>query len=149
MSIQSQQDFQRKLEYSHSRNFKLFYNQGPPNAGKSSLMNLLCKSDVAIVSEIAGTTRDIISNTLTLLGTSITLNDTAGLRKTSDKIEKMGIEKTIEMINLSFIICFLFDLHDLYMCNSIKFVDDSIIEIKIDYLKSKEIYDQLNLMKSN
>ena len=67
-------------------------------------MNLLCKSDVAIVSEIAGTTRDIISNTLTLLGTSITLNDTAGLRKTSDKIEKMGIEKTIEMMNLSFII---------------------------------------------
>lgn len=112
-------------------------------------MNLLCKSDVAIVSEIAGTTRDIISNTLTLLGTSITLNDTAGLRKTSDKIEKMGIEKTIEMMNLSFIICFLFDLHDLYMCNSIKFVDDSIIEINVDYLKSKEIYDQLNLMKSN
>lgn len=68
---------------------------GPPNAGKSSLMNLLAKRDVAIVSEHAGTTRDVIEIHLDLGGYPITLADTAGIRETSGEIESEGIKRAI------------------------------------------------------
>lgn len=62
---------------------------GPPNAGKSTLMNLLAKRRVAIVSEIPGTTRDLISTNLNLFGYNVILTDTAGLRgETKDSIER-------------------------------------------------------------
>ena len=62
---------------------------GPPNAGKSTLMNLLAKRRVAIVSEIPGTTRDLITTNLNLFGYNVILTDTAGLRgDTADSIEK-------------------------------------------------------------
>lgn len=66
---------------------------GPPNAGKSSLINLLSKRDVAIVSPIAGTTRDIIEVHLNLGGYPVTLIDTAGLRETEDPIEAEGVAR--------------------------------------------------------
>ena len=66
---------------------------GPPNAGKSTLMNLLAKRRVSIVSDIPGTTRDLISTSLNLFGYNVILTDTAGLRgETRDNIEKQGIE---------------------------------------------------------
>ena len=65
---------------------------GPTNAGKSSLLNYLSKRDVAIVSEIEGTTRDLLEVNLNLDGYPVILTDTAGLRITSDKIEKKGVE---------------------------------------------------------
>ncbi|MFN3524839.1 MAG: tRNA uridine-5-carboxymethylaminomethyl(34) synthesis GTPase MnmE [Paracoccus sp. (in: a-proteobacteria)] len=65
---------------------------GPPNAGKSSLLNRLAKRDVAIVSEFAGTTRDVIELRLDLHGLAVTLLDTAGIRESVDTIEKIGIE---------------------------------------------------------
>lgn len=65
---------------------------GPPNAGKSTLMNLLAKRRVAIVSEIPGTTRDLISTNLNLFGYNVILTDTAGIRgETKDTIEEQGI----------------------------------------------------------
>ncbi len=66
---------------------------GAPNAGKSSLLNVLAKRDVAIVTEIAGTTRDVLSVDLSLAGFSIKLQDTAGLRETEDMVEKEGIRR--------------------------------------------------------
>ena len=66
---------------------------GPPNAGKSSLMNMLAKRKVTIVSEIPGTTRDLVSTNLNLFGYNVVLTDTAGLREgTTDTIEKEGIK---------------------------------------------------------
>jgi tRNA modification GTPase len=69
---------------------------GPPNSGKSSLMNLLAKREVAIVSDIAGTTRDTIEVHLDLHGFPIILTDTAGIREASDEIEKIGVRKAYE-----------------------------------------------------
>lgn len=71
---------------------------GPPNAGKSTLMNALARRDVAIVSEIAGTTRDMIELHLDIGGAPVTLVDTAGLRRARDAIEKIGIERTRDRI---------------------------------------------------
>ena len=65
---------------------------GPTNAGKSSLLNYLSKRDVAIVSEIAGTTRDIIEVHLNLDGYPVVISDTAGIRDSKDEIENMGIK---------------------------------------------------------
>lgn len=67
---------------------------GRPNAGKSSLMNALLRSDRAIVTPIAGTTRDLISESFNLAGIPATLVDTAGIAETADPIERLGIERT-------------------------------------------------------
>ena len=69
---------------------------GPTNAGKSSLLNYLSKRDVAIVSEIAGTTRDVIEAQLNLDGFPVVMSDTAGIREAKDEIEKKGIKLALE-----------------------------------------------------
>jgi tRNA modification GTPase len=68
---------------------------GPPNAGKSSLLNALAKRDVAIVSEEAGTTRDVIEVKLDLEGLPVVVSDTAGLRETASRVEQEGIRRTL------------------------------------------------------
>ena len=68
---------------------------GAPNVGKSTLLNQLLQDDKAIVSDIAGTTRDVIEDTITIQGTLFRFIDTAGLRKTTDKIEAIGIERAL------------------------------------------------------
>ena len=72
---------------------------GKPNAGKSSLLNTLLNDDKAIVSDIPGTTRDSIEDSLVIEGINFRFTDTAGLRETTDVIESKGIEKTINKIN--------------------------------------------------
>ena len=69
---------------------------GPANAGKSSLLNYLSQRDVAIVSEIAGTTRDVIEAHLNLDGFPVVLSDTAGIRESKDEIERKGIKLALE-----------------------------------------------------
>lgn len=82
---------------------------GPPNAGKSSLLNAITKRDAVIVSDIAGTTRDSIDIHLDLGGYPVIFTDTAGIRETNEKIEKQGIEIAIDKAkNADFVIC-LFD----------------------------------------
>lgn len=82
---------------------------GKPNVGKSTLMNLLAGTDRSIVTEIAGTTRDIIEESVTFAGCQLNLADTAGLRETSDRIESMGVERTRNRIESAQLIFAVFD----------------------------------------
>ncbi len=82
---------------------------GAPNVGKSTLLNCLLNEEKAIVSDIAGTTRDAIEDTLIIGGYNFRFIDTAGIRKTTDTIENLGIEKTLEKANKSEIILFIID----------------------------------------
>ena len=85
---------------------------GKPNAGKSSLLNTLLNEDKAIVSEIPGTTRDSIEDSLVIDGINFRFTDTAGLRETKDIIESKGIERTKEKIKKAKILLYLFDVND-------------------------------------
>ena len=83
---------------------------GKPNVGKSSLMNALLKESRAIVTSIPGTTRDTIEESLSIGGIPVILTDTAGIRKTDDIIEKIGIEKSKDAFNKSDLVIFIADL---------------------------------------
>lgn len=82
---------------------------GQPNVGKSSLLNLLLKEDRAIVTEIAGTTRDTIEESVNVKGITLRLIDTAGIRNTDDIVENIGVEKSKKAINDAELILFMID----------------------------------------
>lgn len=108
---------------------------GKPNTGKSSLLNLLLKEDRAIVSEIEGTTRDTIEEYISINGIPIKIVDTAGIRNTSDKIEKIGVEKAINLIDESDLIIAIFD-----NSNKLEEDDEKILEL----IKNKNAIILLN-----
>ena len=83
---------------------------GKPNAGKSSLLNALAGIERAIVTDIAGTTRDVLHEKITLNGLPITLTDTAGLRETGDIVEKEGIRRAIKEIENADLLLLVYDL---------------------------------------
>lgn len=83
---------------------------GQPNAGKSSLLNMLAGSDVAIVTPIAGTTRDKVTQTISLDGVPVHIVDTAGLRESADEVERIGIERAWQEIARADVVIFLHDL---------------------------------------
>ena len=115
---------------------------GKPNSGKSTLLNCLLNEEKAIVSSIPGTTRDYIEDQININGIKCRFIDTAGIRKTEDKIENLGIKKTYEKIEEAEIILYLIDKSILDDKN----IDDYIIEIdkiKKDF-REKEILVLIN-----
>ena len=97
---------------------------GKPNAGKSTLLNALLKEERAIVSEIAGTTRDTIEEVIHLKGTAFRFVDTAGLRETTDVIEKIGVTKAKEKIASAKVLLYLYDERDSTTQEVIAFVKE-------------------------
>lgn len=85
---------------------------GETNAGKSTLLNALVGEDRAIVSDIHGTTRDVIEDTVNIAGTTFRFIDTAGIRDTSDTIERLGIDRTFKKISQAEIVLWLIDAAD-------------------------------------
>lgn len=82
---------------------------GRPNVGKSSLLNVLAGEERAIVTDIAGTTRDVIEESVNLDGVILRLMDTAGIRETADKVEKIGVERSYESIEKADLVLAVFD----------------------------------------
>lgn len=82
---------------------------GKPNVGKSSILNALSKKNSAIVTEIAGTTRDVIHEFINIGGVTAKILDTAGIHKTEDKIENLGIQKAFDCLKMADLILFIFD----------------------------------------
>lgn len=82
---------------------------GKPNAGKSSLMNVLLGRDRAIVTDIEGTTRDVLEEQINLNGISLNLVDTAGIRETNDEVEKIGVNKAKEYLSKADLIIYMVD----------------------------------------
>tara|TARA_B100001287_G_scaffold261217_1_gene250051 strand:+ start:2965 stop:4350 length:1386 start_codon:yes stop_codon:yes gene_type:complete len=102
---------------------------GEPNTGKSTLLNTLLNEDRAIVSSIAGTTRDTIEDQININGVNCRFIDTAGIRSTDDEIESIGIERTFKKMSESEIIFFLIDYSNL---------DEDKINYYVDYLDEIE-----------
>ncbi|MFV0305604.1 MAG: tRNA uridine-5-carboxymethylaminomethyl(34) synthesis GTPase MnmE [Moheibacter sp.] len=97
---------------------------GKPNAGKSTLLNALLKEERAIVSEIAGTTRDTIEEILHIKGTAFRFIDTAGIRETTDAIEEIGVKRAKEKIASAKILLYLYDEFDSTAEEVIRFVKE-------------------------
>lgn len=83
---------------------------GAPNAGKSSLYNAICGRDAAIVTDVAGTTRDVLSETVSFGGVTLLLRDTAGIRDAFDAVEKIGVERAKSTAQQSALVLFVYDL---------------------------------------
>ncbi len=105
---------------------------GKPNVGKSTILNALLNEEKAIISDIPGTTRDIIEDTITIGGNIVRFIDTAGLRNTIDKIEKIGIEKALKKTKEASIILYIIDLN----VSNIKSIKS---ELKSKFLKDKNV----------
>lgn len=82
---------------------------GRPNAGKSTLLNVLLNEDRAIVSDVAGTTRDTIEEQLNINGLIFRLVDTAGIREASDQVEQLGVARTLESVKRSSVLVYVYD----------------------------------------
>jgi tRNA modification GTPase len=108
---------------------------GKPNAGKSSLLNVLVGEDRAIVTDIAGTTRDTLEEQIQIRGLSLNIVDTAGIRKTEDLVEKIGVDKAKEHLQDADLI--------LYVVDSSTNLDENDDEI-IDLLKDQNVIILLN-----
>ena len=124
---------------------------GKPNAGKSTLLNMLLEEDKAIVSEIAGTTRDLIEDEMIIDGVMFRFIDTAGLRITSDAVEQIGLNKAFEAIKKSAIVIYLFDAHELTagdLVLELQKIKEHLISTQVILVANKIDIETLNDLKN-
>ncbi|NCY23395.1 MAG: GTP-binding protein, partial [Alphaproteobacteria bacterium] len=103
---------------------------GEPNAGKSTLLNALAGREAAITSDIAGTTRDVIEVRMDIAGLAVTLLDTAGLRRTDDRVEQMGIDRALQRAQAADLRVFLLGQGDVPLMTPGP--DDIVVQGKAD-----------------
>ena len=105
---------------------------GKPNVGKSTILNGLIEEDKAIISDIPGTTRDVLDDTITVGGNLLRFIDTAGIRETEDKIEQIGIKKALNQVDNASLILYVIDLNN----TDLKSLDS---ESNLKFLKNKNV----------
>ena len=118
---------------------------GKPNVGKSSLLNVLLKEKRAIVTDLPGTTRDIIEEILNLGGIPVKIIDTAGIRETKDVIEKMGVERSKAAIDQAELILMVFDSNTEFDAedeNIVKMIEGKRVIKVLNKIDLKKKYDQ-------
>lgn len=121
---------------------------GSPNAGKSTLLNALLNEEKAIVSDIAGTTRDVIEDTIVLNGVEFRFIDTAGIRETEDIIENLGIKRAYDQIKKAAIILLLIDLTEMsedFVLQQIATFEKSVNLEEQDFIPIFNKVDQVDL----
>lgn len=128
---------------------------GRPNVGKSSILNALLNEDKAIVTDISGTTRDIIEAKLTLNGVVINLIDTAGIRETTDIVEKIGVDKSKQILDSADLVILVLNnneeltLEDKELLANIKDKTNIVFINKNDLEQKLQIEDNLNIVQGN
>lgn len=122
---------------------------GKPNVGKSSLLNSLLREEKAIVTDIAGTTRDIVEGTINVGGIILKLIDTAGIRETIDKVEKIGVEKTKKVINDAELIILVFDYNSHLSDVDIQLLEMTKEKERIIVINKNDLDQKINLSYFN
>lgn len=118
---------------------------GKPNVGKSSLLNELLEEEKAIVTDIEGTTRDIVEGKITLDGLNLNIIDTAGIRETDNVVEKIGVEKSLDIINTSDLIIFMLNNNEEITKEELKILDKVKIKPNIIVINKIDLPTKLKL----
>ena len=118
---------------------------GKPNVGKSSLLNLLLEEDKAIVTDIEGTTRDIVEGTLNLDGIILNIIDTAGIRKTDNIVEQIGVNKSIDLIDKSDLILYVLNNNEIISQEEINLYDKIKNKNHIIIINKTDLESKLDL----
>ncbi len=122
---------------------------GKPNVGKSSILNKLLDEDKAIVTNIAGTTRDVVEGSFILNGIKINLIDTAGIRRTTNKIEKIGVEKTEKLLNEVDLIVLVLDSNSKLSRDDKKLLEKLKDKNSIIFINKTDLNRKIKIPKTN
>ncbi len=123
---------------------------GKPNVGKSSLMNALLNESRAIVTEIPGTTRDTIEETISIKDIPVVITDTAGIRETEDVVEKIGIDKSKNAFNMADLVIFIVDASanlDKEDREIIKYLNDKKVIVLLNKSDKKQVISEADIKK--
>jgi len=144
-------DFIKILE--DANNYKVIKNGidialvGKPNVGKSSLLNALINEDKAIVTNISGTTRDIIEGTMNLNGINLNIIDTAGIRETEDIVEKIGVDKSKNMISIADLIILVLNYNEQLTEDDLEILESVKEKKHIIFVNKTDLEKNINLEK--
>lgn len=118
---------------------------GKPNVGKSSLLNALLKEDKAIVTDIAGTTRDTVEGVINIGGIILNLIDTAGIRTTNDVVERIGVEKSLAVMEKAALIILMFDYNTPLSAADLKLLDETKNKTRIIVINKQDLEQRIDL----
>lgn len=150
-----QLDQQLQIIYNQSLNQKIVKEGiniaiiGRPNVGKSSLLNLFLREEKAIVTDIAGTTRDIVEGSISMDGLLINLIDTAGIRKTKNEVEKIGVEKSYQAIETADLVIYMLNNNEKIKEADLKILDQLNDNRTIVIINKNDLKTKINKSKIN